>query len=1151
MAKYNLFLYGTEKYGEILNVGAFYNADLTVWSYDYGRVVIKWKAVTGDPQDRTITHWKLIKSYSGIPDRPDDGIILDGGTFNNFKSSYYDVDINYGFEVHYSLWVFNGRDWILCGAGYDTLVGDTDTLTKIEKWLPSAWLNEYDGYGDATGEPETGFLNSILSAFAFQYDKFRAEAGLIENVSQSRYIPTKILTQQIIDFGFTYEPSLGDLYHRSLYKGALRSLGEKGTGVQIQSLTTALTHWDTVIKPGINRMLDYNDASFEENVGHWTVTGGTFVSKQYSTSSTDVGTQQTAPVPNFVDIDYPPRTKGYGLLTVTEASAVLTLPTYPNDQAPATKLNALKYGIPVEKYEYMLFSGWIKHLDSPATIAVTTSFYDKTGTHLGNDSTSDVHTTTTSWTEFTSGGVSRRGAEVPIGASYVLFTLTVIPQSTNDRILFDMCQVTEGEAISLEYQDPRRSTIVIEGEQNNNVPNPTFEDGIAGWVAYNAILEQDHNPIQGILRKDIEVDTYGYGESGSTQLLLNNQYSGYAPINYIDISGFTTVYINGTAHTIDSFDLQNSNQSAILTLTSPLSTKVDGVVSFYSYFNTTALKVTAAANGDFGVITEWVAADASKTYTFQVDVASAQNISAKVRLEYSSPQNDTDQNQLQLDVNGVPYYLNANQLIDSDPVALTSTASPISVTLLSPEKTVDSPQPLAKASIYIVGATAGDTFYINNAILTNTPKATYEDPAVIETFSGSGSPMLMDPVHEHYFNPDECVWETRNRFNYINNPSFITNTNDWSTTGCTLTRSNEQAKFGTHSGKVVKTGATAFLNTTVYAPYAALDEGSQSEDYVCSAYIYGAAGDYTLKATSGDHVDTATISIDANNANTWTRMSLQRIPWAGETTFTLSISSTVSTFYVDGVQVEFGKFTSKFINPQDATTFTVPSLGSQGKFYYATREPSVHGGVSNNWNNLSLKQFRLGENVKDHMPLGSSWAFNRGNAASLDVYTEYGINNLIKSPSFEKSLVGWTPNNAAKLYRTVSKGSLFNDLCSHGQAYCVVQGTGTFGLTSSLGELYTNRGVVGSVVLKAPDATGYGTYTLTVKFYTITQTLVLTKTETIHITQPNIWYYLRVITRQPEVYGLQTSYADMTVSFTPDTPSTPNTFYIDRTLLEQ
>mgnify|MGYP003332910226 CR=1 FL=1 len=1151
MAKYNLFLYGTEKYGEIINVGAFYNADLTVWSYDYGHVVIKWKAVTGDPKDRTITHWKLIKNYSGIPDRPDDGIVLDGGTFNNFRTSYYDYDTTYGYEVHYSLWVFNGNDWILCGAGYDVLVEDTGTLAKIEKWFPSAWLNEYYGYGDATGQPEEGNFNSILSSFAFQYDKFRAETKLIENVSLSRYIPTAILNQQIVDFGYTYEPSLGDLYHRALYKGAIHTLGEKGTGIQIQTLTTALTHWATVIKPGINRMLDYNDASFEENVGHWNVSGGTFISSPYSTSSTVLGSQQTAPVPNFVDTDYPPRTKGFGLLTVTAASATLTLPTYPNDQITSTKLNALKYGIPVETYDYILFSGWVKHIDSPATILVTTSFYDKTGTHLGNDSTSSPYTTTTSWGEFISTDVSRRGVPVPLGASYVLFSLLITPQNTNDRILFDMCQVTEGEAISLEYQDPRRSTIVLDGESNNLIPNPTFEDGIAGWIPFNAIIKQDHSPITGTLRKNIEVTTYGYGELGSTQLLLNNQISGYPPINYIDIAGFTTVWINGVAKTITDFTLQNQNQNAILTLSSALTAKVDGPVDFYSYFNTTALKITAAADGDFGVISEWVAASPSKEYVFQVDVASSQNKSAIVRLEYSSPQNDTQQNQLQLDSNGIPYYLNANQLIDSSPVALTTTAVPISVKLLSPETTVDSPIPLAKASIYIKNATAGDTFYINNAILTNTPKATYADPTVIEFFNGNGAPMLEEPVHEHYFNPDECVWETRNRYNYVSNPSFVTNTNDWSTTGCTLTRSSEQAKYGTYSGKVVKTGTTSFVTTTIYPPYAALLNGSQSEDYVCSAYIYGPAGTYNLTATAGTHVDTSSIVIDSSNANIWTRISLQRIPWAGETSFTLSVSSTVSTFYVDAVQVEFGKFTSKFIDPEDATTFAVPSLGSIGKKYYASRQPSVGGGISNNWNNLSLKVFRLGENVKSSMPLGSSWAFNKGNAASLDVYTEYGFKNLIKSPSFEKSLVGWTPNNTAKLYRVVSKGSLFNDLCSHGQAYCVVQGTGTFGLTSSLGELYTNRGIIGSVVLKAPDSTGFGTYTLTVKFYTIAQTLVLTKTQTIHITQPNIWYYLRVITRQPEVYGLSTSYADMTVTFTPDTPSTPNTFYIDRTLLEQ
>ena len=72
MAKYGLILYGTETYGEVINVGAFYASDLKAWCYDYGQIQLTWNAISGDPADRVITHWKVIKTYVGTPDTPYD-----------------------------------------------------------------------------------------------------------------------------------------------------------------------------------------------------------------------------------------------------------------------------------------------------------------------------------------------------------------------------------------------------------------------------------------------------------------------------------------------------------------------------------------------------------------------------------------------------------------------------------------------------------------------------------------------------------------------------------------------------------------------------------------------------------------------------------------------------------------------------------------------------------------------------------------------------------------------------------------------------------------------------------------------------------------------------------------------------------------------
>ena len=1172
MAKYGLILYGTETYGEVINVGAFYASDLKAWCYDYGQIQLTWNAISGDPADRVITHWKVIKTYVGTPDTPYDGTMVDGGTINNFRTSFNDTDANFGKQVFYSIWIFNGTTWIQCGSTYTTIVGDTGSRQKIERWFPGAWLNNYRGYGDVTGQADRLDLDLVLDAFAFEYDRFRADLNLLELANSSSSIPSQILPAKMADLGFKYEPSLGDFYHRALYRSGLENFSSKGTTSAIQEYIGALTHWSVDIDPYINMMLDYNDSSFEESTGHWYVTGGTFVNKSYSTSSTDLGKVIVAPVPNMYNYQYPPRKAGYGLITSTDTAVTISLPRTPA-VGQTTALYPSQYGIPVQGGINYLFSGWICHIDTPAAYTVVVGWYDNNNLHIGSDVVTSSFTTTSIWSEFITGGsIDRQGLTAPMNASFAVIRLQITGTTVGNRFAIDMLQFAKSQIKTLEYQDPRASQLTVDGDQVNNIINPRMVDSTTGWFGYNASLTVDSNPPAAALRPGTVITTNGSATNNSTTLLLNNAVSGVPPVNYVDIVQGMQVLGTGIASgtTISSIVLLDFNQQASITLSSPTTAAITGNtanVTFFVPYNNTMLKVTATAAGTVAVVSEWMAVYPSRYYQFNVDVATTAALetagmtNAVVRVEYSAPQSANEQTQILKDSQGYPYYSNDNSVTDSMPMMLTQAYQEMVSGGVAPDQTQDSPQPLAKVTVYVENANIGDVFYISNASFTHTMSQLGMAMEMSDSnalfFTGDGSWQTDDPLADNHYDVNDCSWEVRDRFNFVNNPSFATNTSGWTATGGSIAISSDTsptAKFGTTLAKVTKSGSTVTASTTIYPPYT-LSGGSNGEDIIASAYIYGPAGTYTISTTANGSTTSNSVVLDSYNANAWRRIFVERIPVQGETSFTVSIQST-ATFYLDGVQVENGKYASKFIDPADAYTFKLPSLGNSESNYWATRTPSTNGGISNYWPNYQLKNYRLDANLPEFLPLGASYIHQPGDTASEDVYTEYGAGNLIESPSFEASLLGWTPTNAV-LARLVSKGSIYNDLCSHGQGYCHVTSvsTGAFGLTSSTAQVYTNRGAVGSVVLKAPDSNGFGVYTLTASFYTTEDTSgtpVFIKSNSIHITAAGLWYYLPIVVRQPEVYGAGTSFATMSVSFVPDNDVAGTShFYIDRTIFTQ
>ena len=344
MAKYSFGTYGIPKYGEVDGNRLYYSSGIFGWSYDYQTVSLTWKSILSDPIDIPYVPiaWRLVRSYVGVPDSPYVGDVLDYGDLpSGFRLTYVDDDPNLleNHEVTYTIWVFtasidgagaiNGytnSKWINCGSTSVNTVAQTSTADSFKRWLPAAWLNEMSGIGDAVGEAEDTELSRIIDAYSFEYDKINVQASLLQEYADAKNIPSSLLKNKITDLGFLYEPSLGDTYHRSIYKTGNFINSVKGTTAAISVYATALTHWGAPITIGKNLMLDYNDSSFEESTGRWTNviapfagsytsgtahTGWTLTQQKYSTSLVDLGVTISPPSPGIYSPTAVPKFSGF------------------------------------------------------------------------------------------------------------------------------------------------------------------------------------------------------------------------------------------------------------------------------------------------------------------------------------------------------------------------------------------------------------------------------------------------------------------------------------------------------------------------------------------------------------------------------------------------------------------------------------------------------------------------------------------------------------------------------------------------------------------------------------------------------------------------------------------------------------------------
>lgn len=500
MAKYKEAIYGKSAYGNSAANNATYTVDFSATPNWYNSILVQWGTLLEDADKPPVTHWRLVRSASGVPDHPDLGEKISWGEYRaggsplgeilQWPGQYLDNVENAIYEdiaplnsfpgnsqITYSLWVYDGNYWRLVGSDRAISVfTKADTLDSMLRTLPGAWTG--DGtIGAVTGDVEYNDLATYLSGFAFYYDQLRGSTELLSAYSNHMYAPIELIRRSVEDLGFTDEAALGDLYNRSLYKVGNYVNAYKGTEMGLHAYVTALTHWGNTITLGNNLFLDYQGSSFEDTVGEWSSVGGELTSEKYSEYTTASNVLGRV-VPSAADTSLIlQRTDGY---FVREAG--FGMYHLPNTIGLLKYGNSFEKGIPVQRGKEYNFYMYFMKGDLGANVPTVTlglDLYNARGEYQYSV-TSPAITLDFTWQRASVANVIGIDEDIDI----VVPTIRCANATTNDYVLMDLGYFGE-LAVRDRYEDARTIKVGLFGERTNLLPNPSFDYNAGGWSTVN------------------------------------------------------------------------------------------------------------------------------------------------------------------------------------------------------------------------------------------------------------------------------------------------------------------------------------------------------------------------------------------------------------------------------------------------------------------------------------------------------------------------------------------------------------------------------------------------------------------------------------------------------------------------------------------
>jgi hypothetical protein len=289
MSRYGVSIYGLSVYGTDSPV-AYAASGFTATPKDYGSILLKWNSPAGN--------WskiKLVRNSYGFPIDYEDGTLLDikgNQLFEAYKEtdpvSYLDENLATNAFYYYSLFVFEriNYKWIRVSDIIGLSVKDYGYSTTLFNYVPDIYktssTTQVGGPAiNVSSIDENQTLKTYLSMFGFELSKYHTLTNLLFSRYDTAKLNGLLLPSMLQELGLTFEPEIGYQQARILSRDATALYKGKGSLDGLREFLKAFTGWAVptvadVPNPTINgitvsnnKMLDYNDSSFEESIGHW------------------------------------------------------------------------------------------------------------------------------------------------------------------------------------------------------------------------------------------------------------------------------------------------------------------------------------------------------------------------------------------------------------------------------------------------------------------------------------------------------------------------------------------------------------------------------------------------------------------------------------------------------------------------------------------------------------------------------------------------------------------------------------------------------------------------------------------------------------------------------------------------------------------
>jgi len=770
MSRYGIDYYGIGYYGPT-NPVLFDANPFIARPFDYGKILLQWRNPSG-----AWSRIRLVRNRFGFPVNAWDGDILveeiNGEEDTDFADNGPLLPAQF---YYYSIFVFETVQytWSRAADVIGLSVKDYGNSTRMYDYLPEIYKVKSIYSVDTSFENQD--LKQFLGLFGFQLNYMHTLTDLLIQRYNIEKVGGTLVPTMLKQFGLQFENEIGLQQSRIILRDATQLYKDKGSSQGLREVLKSFSGY-AVPKPlagtpnptvdglvvGHNLMLDYNDSSFEESVGHWeSLSNATLTqlgTKNIITASlaTNVATLtvgahdykagnkifvQNCPLPIF---NSPSVALTITAVTATTISYAVTGPNvaarstsgivvpapapYEEPTSPANYPNKrlgifcvtnssasagtvttvcgttdpVVEGIPVTAGLQYSFSVYSTAGSTPRSVTVGIRWYTRFGILIGSASTgTGSNNTTTAWATRLS-----VTAAAPTGAYYAVPQISIASvagSGTPEYHYFDGALFEVGIDVT-EFDEARQIYITPRANRINELINPHFASPITPWVVTGAST---------IINPDAEepgLRTYVVTEKG-----LNSNIATLTTSNFHELRVGRSVIVKDvgapfdgqftiTAITASSFSYALTNADIALTPVTGVACHAGDSLELVATSSVVELK-SANTSADYMPIHY-----PSSEYTFSI---------------YSKVDVDTEQIRL-----FISWYDSSDTLIETN----TSDAADITTTWSRPFFTAVAPATAAYAVVGIEWSIiGGNTLTVDSALFEKTP-------FLLEYFDGSYGP---------------------------------------------------------------------------------------------------------------------------------------------------------------------------------------------------------------------------------------------------------------------------------------------------------------------------------------------------------------------------------------------------------------------------